>query len=165
MRLCATVVIAVCAAASAAGWYQQQQISRLTAELSSARQALVIHVAAQDRKVIDAFELGRTQQARALQKQKEVLDALNEKNRAAAGDLERARDRVRQQLAATVGVPGGADVPSAGPQACDADNAYRNRVLEAARILVDGVLQVGADADEAARNFNALIQVDQHSPP
>lgn len=158
-------VITLLVAAAWFAWHQQSQITRLTGELSIAKQALASRIAAEDRKVIEAFELGRSQQAKVLQKQKEVLDALEDENRAAAGALDRARDRVRQQLAAAAGGPGGADVPAADPQACDTDNAYRARVLEAAGVLADGVLQVGADADQAARNFNALIATEEAREP
>lgn len=160
-RIKFAAVIALLIAAAWFAWRQQSQITRLAGELSTAKQALNSRIMAEDRKVIEAFELGRAQQAQALQKQKEVLDALEDQNRAAAGALERARDRVRQQLAATAGGPGSADVPGPDPQACESLDAYRSRVLGAARILVDGVLQVGADADEAARTFNTLILIDQ----
>lgn len=160
-RIKFAAVIALLVAAAWFTWHQQSQITRLTGELSTAKQALTSRIMAEDRKVVEAFELGRARQAQVLQKQKEAIDALEDQNRAATGALADARKRLRQQLAEPAGSPGGADVPSPGPQDCEALDAYRSRVLDAARSLVDGVLQVGADADEAARTFNTLILIDQ----
>ena len=164
-RLKFVAILAIMAAAAWFAWNQQAEIARLTGELSAARQALSDRIAAEDRKVIEAFELGREQTARELQKQKEVLDALEAENESAAGRLAAARERMRREFAAAARGPGGADVPAADHQACDADNAYRARVLEAAGVLADGVLQVGADADQAARNFNALIATEEAREP
>lgn len=153
-------VLVAFAAASWFAWHQQSEIARLTGEVATARQALASRIMAEDKKVIEAFELGRERQAGEMRKQKEVQDALEAENRAAAGRLADARERLRRALAAPAGSAGGADVPAAAAEACEPVDAYRARVLEAARNLADGVLEVGADADEVARRHNALIELE-----
>lgn len=140
----------------------QGQVADLERELSAERSGRAGDRMAQQQAVILAMEQGREQERADRIKLVEVINALDEQNRDARGDLADARRRLRQQLegGAAAGA-GGADLPAADAASCPALDAYRTQVLEAVGRLVDGVLSVGADADEAARTFNSLIQIER----
>lgn len=152
--------IVLFAALAFAGWTiygLQGDVAGLERELSAERSGRAADRMVQQQAVIAAMEQGREEERAANRKLVEVINALDEQNRDARGDLADARKRLRQQLesGAAAGA-GGAGLPEAGGDSCPAFDAYRARILEAARSLADGVLEVGADADGVARDRNAL---------
>lgn len=154
------ILVALCVAgAMYFVWTQHRDIQRLTTERDDARGMLDDRVKTQDAAVALAVERARESDSLKLKQAKEVIDALDEKNKLASADLAAVRDRLRKQLTPTSsGGPDRGGVPEAGPNACKPDKDADARLLAARGVLIDQILELAADADAVVRERNALIE-------
>lgn len=160
--------LAVAAGLHAWGLDRDEGVLRLavataTADKAKAERELAKRIAAEATAVAEAVKKARAEEEAAQQLQQEKIDELRRQNRAAAGERDDARERLRilvyglaPQSAAG---PGGGNLPPAAGLAARACDASHPGFQAASGELVDRLLQLTVEADEAVRERNTCVAI------